>query len=84
MKCQDLFSLKNNKKEKNVTIPSATNFAGRFTFLLLNTTCPVLANSVDPISWLDLHCLSLNIVNFNQKYRSSYLIGWKLEVDVAS
>ena len=30
-----------------------------FTLLLLNTTSPVLANSVDPD--LDLHCLSLNI-----------------------
>ena len=34
-----------------------------FTLLLLNTTCPILANSVDPdqlASDLDMHCLSLN------------------------
>ena len=34
------------------------------TLLLLNTTCPVIANSVDPdqlASELDLHCLSLNM-----------------------
>ena len=35
------------------------------TLLLLNTTCPVLANSVDPGQQkptdLDLHCLSLNM-----------------------
>ena len=35
------------------------------TILLLNTTCPVFANSVDPdqlaSSDLDLHCLSLNM-----------------------
>ena len=39
------------------------------TLLLLNTTCPVLANSVDPDQLasskkptdLDLHCLSLNM-----------------------
>ena len=38
------------------------------TFLLLNTTCPVLTNSVDPDQLasekptdLDLHCLSLNM-----------------------
>ena len=34
------------------------------TLLLLNTTCSVLANSVDPdqlASDLDLHCLSLNM-----------------------
>ena len=34
------------------------------TLLLLNTTCPVSANSVDPdqlASELDLHCLSLNM-----------------------
>ena len=30
------------------------------TLLLLNTTCPVLAKSVDPTD-LDLHCLSLNM-----------------------
>ena len=29
------------------------------TLLLLNKTCPLLANSVDPD--LDLHCLSLNM-----------------------
>ena len=33
------------------------------TLLLLNTTCPVLANSVDPdqLASSGLHCLSLNM-----------------------
>ena len=38
------------------------------TLLLLNTTCPVLANNVDPDHWLlkkptdlDLHCLPLKM-----------------------
>ena len=30
MKCQDLFSLKNNKKEKHFRMSSATNFAWHF------------------------------------------------------
>ena len=57
--------------------------------LLLNMTCPVLANSVDPDQFasetdLDLHCLSLNsYVNFYQKPGSSNLIDWKLEVGMA-
>ena len=44
------------------------NYVFRYlTFLLLNTTCPVLANRVDPDQFLkksthlDLHCLSLNM-----------------------
>ena len=57
---------------------------------LLNTTCPVLANSVDPdqlasgsqLIWI---CTVLfKYVNFYQKPGSSNLIGWKLEVGVTS
>ena len=52
----------------------------QLTLLLLNTTCPVLAKSVDP----DQLASSLRYVNFYQKPESSNLIGWKLEVCVAS
>ena len=61
------------------------------TLLLLNTTCPVLANIVDPDQLaseeptdLDLHRLSLNMQISIKKPGSSNLIGWKLEVGVAS
>ena len=55
------------------------------TLLLLNTACPVLANSADSdqLADLDLHCFVIKYVNFYQKPRSSNLIGWKLEVGVA-
>ena len=46
--------------------------------LLLNTICPVLANSVDPDQ-----LASEEYVNFYQKLGSSNPIGWKLEVGVA-
>ena len=61
------------------------------TLLLLNTTCPVLANSVDPdqlaseeAHWFGSALLVIKYVNFYQNPRSSNLIGWKLEVGVAS
>ena len=61
------------------------------TLLLLNTTCPVLANSVDPdqlasseANWSGSALFVIKCVNFYQKPRSSNLIGWKLEVGVAS
>ena len=43
---------------------AAKMVSGKLTLLLLNTTCPVLANSVGPdqlASELDLHCLSLSM-----------------------
>ena len=59
--------------------------------LLLNTTCPVLANSVDPdqlasseANWSESALFVIKYVNFYQKLGSSNLIGWKLEVGVAS
>ena len=59
--------------------------------LLLNTTCPVLANSVDPdqlaseeANWSGSALFVIKYVNFYQKPGSSNLIGWKLEVGVAS
>ena len=62
-----------------------------FNLLLLNTTCPVLANSVDPdqlaseeANWSGSALFVIKYVNFYQKTRSSNLIGWKLEVGVAS
>ena len=61
------------------------------TLLLLNTTCPVLANSVDPdqlaseeTNWSRSALFIIKYVNFYKKPRSSNLIGWKLELGVAS
>ena len=61
------------------------------TLLLLDTTCPVLAISVDPdhlaseeANWSGSALFVSNYVNFYQKPGSSNLIGWKLEVGVAS
>ena len=55
-------------------------------------TCPVLANSVDPdqlpsaveANWSGSALFVIKFVNFYQKPWSSNLIGWKLEVGVAS
>ena len=64
---------------------------GYLTPLLLNTACPVLANHVDPdqlaseeAKWSGSELLVVKYVNFYQKPWSSNLIGWKLEVGVAS
>ena len=61
------------------------------TLLLLNTTFPVLANSVDPdqlaseeANWTGSALFVIKYENFYQNPRSSNLIGWKLEVGVAS
>ena len=59
--------------------------------LLLNMTCPVLANSVDPdqlaseeeANWSGSALFVIKCVNFYQKLGSSNLIGWKLEVGIA-
>ena len=60
------------------------------TLLLLNTTCPVLANSIDPDQLASNEANSsgsalffIKYVNFYQKRGLSNLIGWKLEVGVA-
>ena len=65
--------------------------ANDLTLLLLNTTCPVLANSVDPdqLAFEEANrsgsaLFVIKYVNFYQKRGSSNLIGWKLEVGVAS
>ena len=54
-------------------------------------TCPALANSVDPdqlaseeANWSGAALFVTEYVNFYQKPRWSNLIGWKLEVGVAS
>ena len=59
--------------------------------LLLNTTHPVLANSVDPdqlapeeANWSGSALFVMKYVNLYKKSGSSNLIGWKLEMDVAS
>ena len=61
------------------------------TLLLLNMTCPVLANSVDPdqlasseANWSGSSLFVIKYVNFYQKPESSILIGWKLEVSMAN
>ena len=61
------------------------------TLLLLNTTCPVLANSVDPdqlaseeANWSGSVLFVIKYVNFYQKPGSKILTSWKLEVGVAS
>ena len=61
------------------------------TLLLLNMTCPFLTNSVDPdqlvsseANWSGSALFVIKLVNFYQKPWSSNLIGWKLEVGVAS
>ena len=63
MKYQVLFSLKNDKKKKQTkknSRMSSTILVSALTLLLLNMTCPVLANSLDPDQLastdLDLHC----------------------------
>ena len=63
----------------------------KLTLLLLNTTCPVLANSVDSdqlaseeANWSGSALFVIKYVNFCQKPRWSNLIGWQLEVGVAS
>ena len=57
---------------------------------LAETTCPVLANSVDPdqlaseeANWSGSALFVIKYVNFYQK-PSSNLIGWKLEVGMTS
>ena len=60
------------------------------TLLLLNMTCPVLANSVNPdllaeeANWSGSALFVIKYENFCQKPGSSYVIGWKLEVGMAS
>ena len=61
----------------------------RLNLLLLNTTYPVLANSIDPedseeANWSGYALFVIKYVNFYQKLGSSNLIGWKLEVGMAS
>ena len=54
-------------------------------------TCPVLGNSVDPdqlaseeANWSGSALFAIKYVNLNQQAGSSNLIGWKLEVGMAS
>ena len=61
------------------------------TLLLLITSCPVLANSVDPdqlaskeANWSASARFVIKYANFYQKLGSSNPIGWKLEAGVAS
>ena len=49
-------------------------------------TFSVLANSVDPVeaNWSGSALFVIKYVNFYQKLGSSNLMGWKLEVGMAS
>ena len=67
------------------------HFWKTLTILLLNMTCPVLAKSEDPdqvasgeANWSRSVLFVIKYVNFYQKPGSSNLIGWKLEVGMAS
>ena len=73
------------------TLPISIMLFSFLTLLLLNTARPVLANSVDPdqlaseeANWSGSALFIIKYVNLYQKPRSSNLIGWKLEVGVAS
>ena len=62
-------------------------FPSLLTLLLRNTTCPVLANSVDPDSeanWSGSALFVIKHMNLSQQPGSSNLIGRKLEVGMAS
>ena len=61
------------------------------TLLLLNTACPILAISVDPdqlaseeANWSESTLFAIKCVNLYQQSGSSNLIGWNLEMGVAS
>ena len=58
---------------------------------MLNMSCPVLVNSADPdqlaseeANWSESALFVIKYVNFYQKHGSSNLIGWNLEMGVAS
>ena len=60
------------------------------TLFLLNTTYPLMADSVDPdqlaseeANWSGSALFVIKYVNFYQKHGSSNLIGYKLEVGMA-
>ena len=80
--------LKTSVWEKKIAKPFSKNI---LTFLLLNTTCAVLANSVSPdqlaseeANWSGSALFVIKYVNFYQKHGSSNRIGWKSEVGMAS
>ena len=72
-----------NMKFQSVTIT--------LTLVLLNPDRPAFANSVDPdqlaseeANWSGSALFAIQHTNLCQQSGSSYLIGWKLEMDVAS
>ena len=61
------------------------------TLVLLNQALPCLANSVDPdqlaseeANWSGSALFAIKYVNLYQQFGLSNLIGWKLEIGVAS
>ena len=88
LQCQTSFS---STCEHEVDVSRPLDHTRYLTLLLLNTTCPILANSVDPgqlayleANWSGSALFVIKYVNFYQKPGSSNLTGWKLEVGVAS
>ena len=76
--------------EKRSILTKVFSYFSPLTLLLLNMTCPVLANNVDPdqltseeANWSGSALFAIHYVNY-KKPESSNLIGWKLEVGVAS
>ena len=61
------------------------------TLVLLNPVYPAFANSVDPdqlaseeANWSGSALFVIKYMNLYQQSRSKYLIGWKIEVGLAS
>ena len=68
-----------------------TQHAKHLTLVLLNPDIPAFANSADPdqlaseeANWSGSALFAIKYVNLKQQSGSSNLIGWKLEVGVAS
>ena len=61
------------------------------TLVLLNPICPAFANSIDldqlaseEVNWSGSALFIIKLVNMYQQSESRNLIGWKLEVGVAT
>ena len=74
-----------------ITLVSDNHVDTTLTLVLLNPDIPVFANSVDPdqlaseeANWSGSALFAIKYVNLYQQSGSSNLIGWKLEMGVAS
>ena len=57
---------------------------GAFNYSLAEHDMPCLSKQSEEANWSGSALFIIKYVNFNQKLRSSNLIGWKLEVGMAS